>query len=59
MDLKEKKEDAWGGGGRIMGQTLTRYLANIRLRIINGTLFLCTSLMCSFMCQAQSQAVRI
>lgn len=37
--------------GVIMGQTLARNCANIRLRIINGTLFLCNSLMC----QAQSQ----
>lgn len=31
-----------------MGKILTRYLANIRLRIIYDVLFLCTAPMCSF-----------
>ena len=35
------------GDKTIMGQTLTRYFANIRFRIINGMLFLCTSPVCS------------
>lgn len=43
----------YGEKKNIMGQTLTRHLTNIRLRIIkdffyNSALFLCTLFMCSF-----------